>query len=317
MSRALDDHYQLVDIKKSIHSFCRDYFENNNFTVHNEYLSDFNYVFKVSSGNLRYIVKFYSFYNPISLIRINRQYTETVIELSEKVNKTAKYVKIPRYISILQTNIGTFFLMKEEKFAQASASNINLHKLGKALKEFHSGLNSTKNTGMIILPWNHFSPEFRNAFEEHNRWDVVQDFLYTYFPGKKYFYTPNMVINHNDIHAGNIYYSNSKYLFLDLNEMCLATPLNDIGIIVANYVIDPEISLSKLDNKLKILLKGYCNKEEINTYVKQKKVILVFALRKLFLIEGYFLYSGLMKKQYNTGFIRWLRSSQEKIKRYI
>lgn len=307
--------YGQVDIYSKIESFCEASFRSPQYSIETDSLSEFNEVYRVFYNNKKYIVKHTAFYNPISLIRANKQFAESIYRVTKQTHNHTKRLALPEYLRYEVNDFGVFYLMHETQLKRLPPEEADLVMLGEALSEFHISF-TNNDSGMIILPWNHFSPEFRAIFVENKRWDVVSSFLKNYYPGNEYF-SNNLIVNHNDIHAGNIFLSNSRYMFLDLNEISLADPLNDLGIIVANYIINPTIEGDELDNKLSLLLSGYYRSQKMTVSTKQRQMIYIFALRKLFLIEGYFLYSGYKRNNYNTTFIQWLRDSQSNITKYI
>ena len=90
---------------------------------------------------------------------------------------------------------------------------------------------------------------------------------------------------HNDIHDGNIFMNGRKVIFLDVDDICMSHPFNDIGMIVANF-IDSSMTLRYIERAIHELLKGYGEYPTTNNF----RMIIVFAIRKLYFTESYFLH---------------------------
>ena len=247
-----------VAISNTIRVFCKQFFKSEHFIIDITSLSEFNSVHKVLFKNREYIVKLSSYNNPISLIRVSDLYADYVLKFASRINRsTSTVLMVPDYLTSTTTDYGLIFLMHKNQVSPLPPSDVNLYRLGMAVGKFHKASLNIKEKGMITLPWNHFSPEFKIVLEKAGRLQEIKQFLFRHVPSKQYLYGDQLLVNHNDIHAGNIFLSDARYLFLDLNEMCLAHPFNDLGICVANYIINPQIQYVDFNDKMLEFLNGY------------------------------------------------------------
>ena len=173
---------------------------------------------------------------------------------------------------------------------------------GKSIRNFHTSCSSLK---LQKLPWNNFPDHFRKTLKRHRRWDEVSDFLRL---SREHIIKNSEVNCHNDIHAGNVFLSKGKVIFLDIDDMCATTYFNDLGMVIANFT-DSKFTSSKIMKCVKSVLIGYGVKPQSQAIHNT----LIFALRKLYFTEAYYLYKH-EKKGTSMLFVNELRRRQKLIK---
>jgi aminoglycoside phosphotransferase (APT) family kinase protein len=95
------------------------------------------------------------------------------------------------------------------------------------------------------------------------------------------------VICHNDLHPANVFRveKDERLVILDLGEICRASPLLDLGIVVANY-LPPSADVEEAANAV---LDGYGWRASDRDRAVEE--IAWHSRRKLLLIEGYWLWA--------------------------
>ncbi len=133
------------------------------------------------------------------------------------------------------------------------------------------------------LPWDNFPVHFKESLKNDNRWLEVNNFIrknYKYIDKKK------LVTCHNDIHEGNLYFLRNKIIFLDLDDMCKSSYFNDLGMLLANFM-SSTYSSANLIEVIANIFEGYNLKMSKFNILN----ISLFALRKLYFTEAYFIYA--------------------------
>lgn len=241
-------------------------------------LSDFAFTFNIFGDGRDYIIKLIEKKNVVS----------NIIHDKKHVNKVVSAILSLKDNNILSVNIVDYYLSKEYSIVLLEKEKLSKIKgvkkedfkiISRAILGFHS---ACKNISFKLLPWDNFPQHFKEALKNNNRLDLVNSFIRE---SAKYIDRKNLVSCHNDIHAGNIYYSKEKVIFLDLDDMCKSSYFNDLGMLLANFM-DSSYSNTDLFEAISNILKGYNLKMSKNNILN----ISIFSLRKLYFTEAYFLY---------------------------
>lgn len=265
-------------------------------------LSEFANTFAVRGDGKDYILKLITTNNVVSIIKHTKEHIRALISISRRVNDMNKV----RTISVKDFNIHknyALILFRKEHLKKLKIHSFNNFKLfGKSISNFHTACLSIK---MQKLPWNNFPEHFKKTLKRHKRWDEVSVFL-RQFHGH---IIKNSDVNcHNDIHVGNIFLSGDKVIFLDIDDMCKTTLFNDLGMVIANFT-DSKFTSLKMLKCVKSLLTGYGVRPQSQVILN----ILIFALRKLYFTEAYYLYRR-ENKGTSVLFINELRKRQKLVK---
>ena len=263
-------------------------------------LSDFAYTFLITGDGKDYIIKLIEHKNVVSKIEHTRKHIEAMVMASKMINRS-RTIKTISVVDLVIEDRYAILLIKKEKLSKISIMGQSLfQRLGKSIAGFHL---ACRSIGFKRLAWNNFPTHFIVALKSQNRWQEVRHFLNK---SKKLIDRSHLkiVACHNDIHAGNVYYSEGKIIFLDVDDMCSESCFNDLGMVIANF-IDSSYSRDKVISVISFLLGGYgmsnSNKNILNT--------LIFALRKSYFTEAYFLYAN-ATQQKPPAFIYELRKRQ-------
>lgn len=261
----------------------------------------------ISSHGKNYIIKLVERINIATKIVHDKRQVQSVILASRSIN-SKKIIKTIKIIDIVLRNDYSIFLIEEENIKEIVIdSDETFKKLGRAVSVFHSACSSIE---FSRLHWNNFPAHLIKMLKKCNRWSEIKKFLYNNFKDKNH---GKVVVCHNDIHAGNIYFSNNnKVIFLDIDDMCKEYYYHDLGMIIANFT-NSSYSPSELNGAIEKLLIGY----NVETSDKNIKNTLLFAIRKLYFVEAYFLYSNLFLNTRDFEFIKELRKRQAKIKSFL
>lgn len=181
--------------------------------------------------------------------------------------------------------------------------NIDVSRLVHAAKTFHT--NTHSHAGIFDLPWNCFSPAFQAALKRSGRWDAILFFLGSYQPDDHM----NNVVCHNDLHSGNVFENDNTICIVDLCESALASPLNDLGILLVNYTRMEDM---KADNILRHT-EGLLSMYDLEPTPSAICDVLLYGIRKLFIIEGYYTYCALTYGHKNSKLLRRLRHQQDSL----
>lgn len=269
-------------------------------------LSDFACTFFVCADDTKYVVKLLHRFNYVSILDHNRSHVQNIVAVSNSVNDK-NIIKTVDIVDIVYGDDYSILLLKVENLKVFQINSINdFYDLGFAVRTFHD---CCKNLYVQELPWDNFPRHFISVLQKNSRWSIISDFIED---NKAYIQkVDDKVVCHNDIHEGNLFLSDNKMLFLDIDDICQTSYFNDLGIIIANY-INTSYSHDELIYSIDILLKGYRKP-------KTKKAVittLIFSLRKLYFTEAYYLFAeenGIN----NNGIICDLRKKQDMIQCYI
>ncbi|OGI66342.1 hypothetical protein A2647_01885 [Candidatus Nomurabacteria bacterium RIFCSPHIGHO2_01_FULL_40_24b] len=265
-------------------------------------LSEFANTFAVRGDGNGYILKLITNYNAVSIIEHTKEHISALISISQCVNNMDKVRTISVTDFKIQNDHALFLIRKEHLKKLKIHSFKDFKSFGKSISNFHNACSSIK---MQKLPWNNFPDHFRKTLKQYRRWDEVLVFL-------RQFREPvirNSEVNcHNDIHAGNVFLSKGKVIFLDIDDMCATTYFNDLGMVIANF-IDSNFTSSKILKCIRSLLTGY----GVNPQPQAILNTLIFALRKLYFTEAYYLYRH-EKKGTSVLFVNELQRRQKLIK---
>jgi hypothetical protein len=309
---------EVVNCAELVDLFCRMYFRSGEYKLSNRSESDLHHVYGVKASKHEYIAKFATYHNPTSLVRLNAGLVDSMLKLSERCERAKRLVKIPQFSAACCTNVGAFFLMSKEPLECFHPNGSEeMAAFGRAIRDFHDlGNEGISKQGLTHLPWNCFTPEMRAGLEKHGRWHVVEKFLNRYSAWFELTLKSPLVVSHNDLHPGNVFKVKGKYLFLDLNDLCVASPLNDLGNVVANYIVGISESSEEFDEFFSWLLKGYYYDRSRLSH-DENVAILTFALRKLYLIEAYFTYSMLANRNRSKWPVAVIHEHQRKLEAHI
>ncbi len=263
-------------------------------------LSDFAYTFLVTAGGKDYIIKLIEHKNIVSKIKHTRKHIEAMIMASKVINQS-RSIKTITVIDFVIEDRYAILLIEKEKLSKISRVGPSLfQRLGKSMADFHS---ACRSIDFQRLAWNNFPPHFIVALKSRNRWQEVSHFLSKSekLVGRSRLKT---VACHNDIHAGNVYYSGRKILFLDIDDICSESCFNDLGMVVAN-LIDSHYPKDKAIDMINLLLHGY----GVGNSKRNILSTLLFALRKSYFTEAYFLYVNTVQQKPMT-FVDELRKRQ-------
>ena len=243
-------------------------------------LSLVNPVFEVMLEDKKRILKIVPKHNVSSLIQPTMATLQSHQALGEATRSSRSTITIPPILSITEwpdcfSLLMPYLPLIPDDFTTDFATLVN------ATQTFHR-VATPLSDNIANLPWHSFSPEFSNALKQRDNWNKVSTFLETYQPADKH--TP--VMCHNDLHPGNVYRYKSNVCLLDMGEVAIASPLNDLGILLANYIVHDNMSSQSITLAIKKLLEVY-NIEPTDTSIQD---CLLYAIRKLYIIEAYFCY---------------------------
>ena len=282
---------------------CIEYLESNFLNIKlGSKLSEFANTFAVRGDSKDYILKLITTYNVVSLVKHTKEHILALISISRSVNDIDKVRTISVTDFYIHKNY-VLILIKKEHLKKLNIHSFSDFKFfGKSIRNFHTSCSSIK---LQKLPWNNFPDHFRKTLKRHRRWNEVSAFL-RQFRGH---IIKNSDVNcHNDIHAGNIFLSGDKVIFLDIDDMCTTTYFNDLGMVIANFT-DSKFTRSKMLKCVKSVLIGYGVRPQSQVILNT----LIFALRKLYFTEAYYLYRH-EKKGTSMLFVNELRRRQKLIK---
>jgi hypothetical protein len=281
-----------------IRALCRDVFGQRTYEVSQQSLSGVNAVHRVRAGSERYVAKLIPLHNTVSFARTDVGTIRAIARMSSRIAASTAEVRVPRVVKVRSTAEGTFVLMVEEPLHPcAIVGRSSLIELGRAIRAFHDGAGRGPHSFLEGRPWNCLTPEFERALYRHERFEDCERHL----AKTSFVETRDMnlgsVVCHNDLHAGNVWRSERTLFFLDLDESCIASPLNDIGVALANFGFEsertepaqPDRVLEAIDH----LVEGYDLRGVILGAMAsdaRRHAILAYALRKLHLIEAHLLY---------------------------
>jgi len=200
----------------------------------------------------------------------------------------------------------SILLIKKEvlsKFKIKRASDFEI--LGKAILSFHSSCNLIK---LQKQAWDSFPSHFVSTLKRNGRWKDVKKFLNK---NEKHIHTKSIATCHNDIHDGNIYMCGKEIIFLDIDDMCRNSYFSDLGMAVANFA-NSSYSKPNLLKAIKHLLSGYNKKHSPANILN----VALFALRKLYFTEAYYLYASELKNT-SLKIIPELRKRQKLLDYFI
>ena len=242
-------------------------------------LGHFSPTFLVLANNEEYIVKTITYKSFGSVINHDKKHIEQLIAASSIINR-CKDIKTISIISYFLSDEYSILLFKKDNLSEVVLRTTSeFTKFGAAIHSFHAASSSAR---LQKLPWNNFPEEYITELKNNNRWLIVKKFLSDY---ENYIDNENNVSCHNDIHAGNIFFSDSKIMFLDIDDMCSDSYFNDLGMVIANFT-DSNYSKKQIREMIESLLTGYCNEYTESDIIN----IAIYALRKLYFTEGYYLY---------------------------
>ena len=260
--------------------------------------SDFAHTFLIVADGEEYVIKLVEYKNVVSKIRHDKKHIQNIISLSEHFNKHGRI----RTISVSSFLLGprySILLLQKEKISKIKIEKTaHFKKIGQAIATFHKLGDSFE---FQKLPWNHFPPHFVVVLKRHNRWNEIKGFLEK---NRKHINSEHNVTCHNDIHDGNIFISNKKIIFLDIDDICKGSCFNDLGMVIANFT-KSENSKVYLLKAIERLLIGYGEDYSSKNILR----VILFALRKLYFTEAYFLYAWSAKKT-PINFVFELRKRQ-------
>ncbi len=219
---------------------------------------------------------------------------------SRMINQSC-VIKTISVVDLVMEDGYAVLLIKKEKLSKINRVGPSLfHRLGKSMTNFHS---ACRSIDFQKLAWNNFPSHFIVALKSRNRWREVNHFLSKSekLVGRSRLKT---VACHNDIHAGNVYYSGRKIIFLDIDDMCSESCFNDLGMAVANF-IDSHYSKDRAISMIHLLLNSY----GVGNSRRNILSTLIFALRKSYFTEAYFLYVNAVQQK-STTFVNELRKRQ-------
>lgn len=282
--------------KKVILSYLK-----NNFRKYkiNKRLSEFAYTFDVIADGGRYVIKLVERKNIVSKIIHDERHIKCIVKVSKEINDNNKNIKTIYIVDFLCYGDCSLLLTKKEKISKIKIKATSGFKLlGEAILSFHL---SCAKIQLQKSRWNNFPSHFISTLHKHGRWKEIERFL---VENKKYINLKIPVVCHNDIHKGNVYLSKKNIIFLDIDDICMDSHFNDLGMAIANFT-NSTYSKRKLLEAIKFLLIGYCEEISRNSILN----VLLFTLRKLYFTEAYFLYS----QKENAKFIGELRKRQKLI----
>jgi len=281
---------------KIISGFLRQNF--NDFVIIKS-LSDFAHTFLVVADRKEYVIKLIEYKNVVSKIRHNKKHIKNIIFLAKYFSRNS-HIKTISISNFLLRPRYSILLLKKEKISKIQIEKItHFKKIGHALKIFHQLGDSFE---FQKLPWNHFPPHFVDALKKHRRWNQIKSFLEK---NRKCIDSKHDVTCHNDIHDRNIFLSNKRIIFLDIDDICKGSCFNDLGMVIANFTKSKN-SKTFILKAIERLLIGY-GKDYSSKNILQ---VILFALRKLYFTEAYFLYAWSVKKT-PLDFVSELRKRQE------
>lgn len=242
-------------------------------------LGHFSPTYLILANGEEYIVKTINRTTFGSIINHDKRHVEQLVATSSIINKS-KDIKTISIISYFLSDKYSILLFKKDDISEVVLRTTSeFKKFGAAIHSFHTASSSAR---LQKLPWNNFPEDYITELKNNNRWLTVKKFLSDY---EDYIGSENNVSCHSDIHAGNIFFSDSKIIFLDIDDMCHDSYFNDLGMVIANFT-DSNYSKKQLREAIESLVTGYC-KEYIESDIID---IAIYALRKLYFTEGYYLY---------------------------
>jgi hypothetical protein len=262
-------------------------------------LSHFSHTYLISADSVEYIVKTIKYKNFGSVVRHDAVHVEQLVEAASAINQTNNIATISIIDSSINTESSVFLFKKNDISTIELQTDAEFQNIGTAIKSFH---NACSSIHFQTLPWNNFPEVYITELIGNNRWIEIEQFLSKY---QEYVSLHQRVSCHNDIHAGNIFYSGDKIIFLDIDDICSDSYYNDLGMVMANFT-DSSYTQLQLQVKMKSLMTGYSG-----TYSEADSInIAIYALRKLYFTEGYYWYFRKMTGE-TTSFIEELQKRQK------